>query len=193
MKNMLTLGVLAVVCFTAAGALSIYLQKSPVAEETKEPAAGKKKKDKEKDDDIPAVRTTPTVASEETAKLTAELRDQASRLRDRENRLKVKEQQVELILSDIRSEREALDRIRGQISVEMKLAADKSTDLDKKFTDLDEQRKLLAKGSTELAKTRTEYDKDERTNIAKMAALYDAMAPENAAKIPHLGSPQGLP
>ena len=106
-----------------------------------------------------------------------------ARIKERESKVEIRQKQIDLILMDIRSDREILDRLRNQIATELKLVSEKSGELDKKFAELDTERKQVAKSTSELGKGRLEIEKDERTNLVKMASLYDAMAPENAAKI----------
>ena len=183
MKTILTFGVMAVVLFSVAAGLSLYLN-APKIDESKD-ATKKKSKEKDADGeaDRPIVRAPVTSGADDAAKNAVLYQAQVAGLTEREVKLDARRKQVELVLQDIRSEREELSRVRQQLAAELKLVADKSAELDKKFTSLDEQRKLLAKGSADLSKGRTDYEKDERTNLTKMAALYDGMAPETAAKI----------
>lgn len=184
MKSILTLGVIAVVLFTAAAGLSTYLtmQKQTPTEEPKDTAAKRKPKDREPDDTA-AIRTSPQVGSENAERLGKELNDRLSRVKDRETRLDSRERQFETVLVDFRAEREAVERTRKLLADELKLLAAKSADLEKQALALEDLRKQISKGNTELVKSRVEVQKDESTNLVKVAALYDAMPPENAAKL----------
>lgn len=185
MKNIIVLGVVAVVLFSVSAGLSLFLN----TQKTDDTKTTEKEKEKEKkakptpDTEPPVVRPGVNSAAEDTSRLAAQLREQMGNVKERETKLETRNNQITLMLQDIRSEREVLDRLRQQISAELKLVSDKSADLDKKFAELESERKNLAKGNADLSRTRTEYEKDERTNLGKMALLYDSMAPENAAKI----------
>lgn len=184
MKNMILLGVVAIVLFSISAGISLFLNtsKTPV-EETKTADTGKKSKVGDLEGEKPLVRPSVNSGAEDTSKLANQLRDQLSSVKDREAKLDSRQKQVEIILQDIRAEREALDRLRQQVGNELKLVAEKSSELDKKYTDIENEKKNLVKGNADLSKTRIEIDKDERMNLTKMAGLYDTMAPENAAKI----------
>ncbi|WP_020468451.1 MotE family protein [Zavarzinella formosa] len=184
MKNVILLGVVAVVLFSVSAGLSLYLNTPKPTEEAKTTETPKKAKaPAEPESDRPIVRSATNMGADDTSKLAAQLREQLGTVRDREAKLETRQKQVELILQDIRAERDVLDRLRIQVGAELKLVGEKSGDLDKKFAELETERKKLAQGTADLSRTRTEYDKDERVNLGKMATLYDAMAPENAAKI----------
>lgn len=182
MKTILTLGVLAIVLFTAAAGLSTWLQMQKATDE-KEPAAKKKTREKDAEPDAPLIRPLPTLGAAEAEKSAREVQGAQTRLRDWENRLASRERQFEAVLLDFRAERDAVERTRKQLADELKLIAAKSADLDRKATDLDDQRKQLARGTADLTRNTTQIRQDEQANVVKVAGWYDAMPPENAAKL----------
>ena len=158
MKTILTFGVMAVVLFSVAAGLSLYLN-VPKTDEAKDSSA-KKKNNKDKDPDgeseKPIVRPTTNATAEEMAKQSAQFQLQQAGLKEREAKLLARQKQVEVVLQDIKSEREELERLRQQFSAELKLAADTTVDLEKKYAAFDDQRKSIAKGKAELATGRRE-------------------------------------
>ena len=90
---------------------------------------------------------------------------------------------LEVLLQDIRSEREVIDNLRKQVNLEMKLLSDKSAELDNKFARLDRERELTNKKIDEAQKRVIDITQNEEKNFLKLAEMYNAMPPENAAKI----------
>lgn len=187
MKNIIILGAVAVILFSLSAGLSIWLN-SPKA--TEEPKKEAKEKDKPKrnidetpDDGRPIVRPNPATNPDEATKLAAQLKEQQDALKVREARLEAKQKQLEIVLLDIRAERDQMEKLRRELSNELKLLTAKATELQKKASEIAEQQAALAKGNIELTKGRAEIEKEEAKNILKMASQFDSMAADSAATI----------
>ena len=184
MKNLLILGLVALLLFAVSAALSLWLNQSKEGEGADKKEAKKSAKESKADDDLrPSIRPNPTVGTEETAKLAATLREQLAANKEREARLDRRQAQIDLLLMDIRSEREALDALRKQVTVEMKMVGEKMNELDGRFVQLDKERAATNKKIEEAKKSVVDIAQNEDKNFVKMAEMYNAMAPESAAKI----------
>lgn len=166
MKSILQLAFLALVMFSVSAGLSIWLyqQKQPV--EKAESEKDTKKKDKEPEH--PAERTDAKHDQKPVVKPPVEAPKHVSETPAREARLEKRIEQVDLILLDLRSQRDVYEGLMKQLNAELKLAGNRVVDTDAKVADL-EKRKL-------------ELDSNERKNIERMATLYDSMTPEAAAQ-----------
>jgi flagellar motility protein MotE (MotC chaperone) len=83
--------------------------------------------------------------------------------------LRLRTEQVEIVLRDLQVERQVVENLLKQVNAEMKNASARSGELE-----------TLA---AELERKRLEFAAAEKQNINKMAGMYDAMPPENAAPI----------
>lgn len=186
MKNFLILGVLAVVLFSISAALSLWLNQSKQtvaeAEKAKTDKADKhgdekgddkhdktekkpptKKGDDKHDTKEPGHKTeTAPPGPEIGPKMIADNYAQQVRLERRAV-------QLELIMRDLQSQREAFEALLRQVTTELKTATAKAGELDNIAAELKKKEIDIATG--------------ERKNIEKMAAIYDQMSPESAAPI----------
>src|SRR4051812_21379845 len=112
MKNVLILGLFAMLLFSVSAALSMWMN-PPKAEEPPAAATAKAapkkttKKDadkaaagdgeKEPDPARPVFRPKSSVATEEAGRLTAQLREQQAAVKDRETRLDKRQSQIDLV------------------------------------------------------------------------------------------------
>lgn len=168
MKNFIILGLLALLLFSVSAALSLWLNQSGTSTDDKsgekDKDKGKKPGDKEKDKDkeAPEPRTSP-----KTDLGTGP--DSAAILRDQQDKIKLRSAQMELVLRDLQDARASTETLLRQVTAELKTATAKTGDLE-----------VLAK---QLEAKKLDYNAAERQNIIKMAAWYDAMAPESSAPI----------
>ena len=168
MKNLLFLGVIALLLFCLSAALSLWLNQTRQPQDTAEkekalPKADLSKVGEPKEKDAPdsknGAKTTPTTPPGPTADgLAAE----------RQEKLERKAVQVALVLQDLQAQREATDALLRQVAAELKVAS-KSTEIDA--------------AAAEAAKKKAELDVTAKSNYVKLAALYDAMTPEGGAKL----------
>jgi flagellar motility protein MotE (MotC chaperone) len=161
MKNFLILGLLALLLFSVSAALSLWLNQSrtapdPAAEKDKAAAKTRAPEGKDPPEPRPLPKVEPTP-------------DASALLTDREARLARRSAQVELVMRDIQSQREAVEATLRQVNAELKAAAARTGDLDAVAADL--RRKT------------TEYEGTEAKNIDLMAARLEPMPPESAAPI----------
>lgn len=175
MKNFIILGLVACLLFSLSAALSLWLNQSRQTIEAekqaeKDKAAAKNTsrnpEGKEPADPRPPVKPEPGPLP---------LPDPAAQggARDRAN-LERRAAQIELVVRDIQTQREAVDATLRQVMAELKTAttaaaAGRVAELDVVAAELEKQKQEMASS--------------ERKNIDKMAALYDVMAPESAAPI----------
>jgi flagellar motility protein MotE (MotC chaperone) len=203
MKKMLVLGVLALVLFGASATLSWYLKKSrdaaqvaglgelggsgdapakketnglhiaPAKQGTRESIASETR---------PAVRPPYDGQAESAAQLYLNLARQQEALRSREEQLATRQKNVDLIFSDIRSERGTLDELRKQVMTEVRLLDEKLAEFEQKAGDLAAKAQETDKASRALEDSRVKYGEQEEEKVKQLAGLFDAMAPENAAR-----------
>jgi flagellar motility protein MotE (MotC chaperone) len=184
MKTIVGLGVLAIVLFTAAAGLSTWLTMQKAANNETDQANKKKAREKDPaEPDAPIVRPTPIAGAEAAEKAVRDANLTYAKARELELRVAAREKQFEAVLADFRAERDAVERTRRQLADELKLIAAKNSEVEKKLADLDDQRKQLARGTAEFNRNTTQIRQDEQANLAKMATMFDAMSPENAAKL----------
>ena len=167
MKNLLFLGVIALLLFSLSAALSLWLNQSRQQQET----ADKDKPEK------PALKPGPTgdnpkdppAEPKPISKLPPSATGPDVTSLDQQSKLERKALQISLILQDVQAQREATDALLRQVTTELKTAA-KSPEPDPKLTD-------------DLKKRQAEDRANEIKNYEKLAAVYDAMTPEGAAPI----------
>lgn len=175
MKGLVQIGVVAVVLFSVSAALSVWLYQSrqPAAEPTDADKAGEKAGDKapKKQPDA-APKDEPKAKSPDAAPAVGPTPEAVAALRDREARLDRRAQQLEIVVADLKGEREAMDALLRQATAEVRAAAGRAAEVAVKAAPTDADRARLA-----------EAEAAEKKNIERLAALWDAMAPETAAPI----------
>lgn len=193
MKQFVILGVVASALFAISASLSLWLQQTKVTPTTEESGEkGKKGSEKKKEsgeEAPPLVRPLPQTGSEDVAKLAASLKEQLAQLKEREAKLDRRQAENEILLQDVRAERDSVDLLRKEVAKELKRVLDAMTDLDNKTARFDTERKAVdeqknaAQKQLETFKKQTvELSATEDKNLTKMGSMYDAMAPDAAAK-----------
>jgi flagellar motility protein MotE (MotC chaperone) len=169
MKNFLILGLLALLLFSVSAALSLWLNQ---AKQTDTASEKEKEKDKEK-----AVAKGPKESGDAPKPAGSKAEgppppgpeSSALVMRDRESKLALRAAQLDLVIRDLQSQRESTESALRQVMNELKNVSTETTRLD-----------ALAE---DLRKKKVEFEAGEKKNIEKIAAMYDAMAPEAAAPI----------
>ncbi len=162
MKNLLFLGVIALLLFSLSAALSLWLNQSRQQDTTEKdkaipkPAAPGGDLKTAPDPKVPA-KLTPIISGPDTAAL------------DQQAKLERKALQISMVLQDVQAQREATDALLKQVTAELKTAT-KNPEPDPKLT-------------ADLKKQQEESRANEKKNLEKLAAVYDAMTPEGAAPI----------
>lgn len=178
MKNLLFLGVVALLLFSLSAALSLWLNQArqdvtTQAEKDKE----SKELSKEPPKDSKLAQPKPGAAGDlqkEPEKLSIPKLPAPqpgtvdAGVLDQQAKLERKAVQISLVLADVQAQREATDALLKQVTAELKNAA-KAPEPEP--------------NAARLQKEREEALKNERTNLIKLAAVYDAMTPEGAAPI----------
>jgi flagellar motility protein MotE (MotC chaperone) len=171
MKNFLILGLLALLLFSISASLSLWLQQQ---KQTAESAEKEKEKDKEKvlakspKGGEPKETTEPRPSPKpEPPPGGAEAKSKS--LRDQEERIERRAAQVELVIRDIQTQREATESALHKVTNELKSVNTATTKLD-----------ALAE---DLRRRQVDFEAAEKKNVEKIAAMYDAMTPEASAPI----------
>jgi flagellar motility protein MotE (MotC chaperone) len=190
MKNVLILGLVALLLFSVSATLSVWLnqpkpQDEPAAAKAaprkparKDPEAAAAAAPAEGEKDAPAARPVfrpkANPATEEAGQLAAQLREQQAAVKDRETRLDRRQSQIDLVLQDIRAERLTVDKVRKQVAEELRLLVEKIAELEQK---------QAAKAPEPVKKPAEVDEAAERKNLDRMAVMYETMPAENAARI----------
>lgn len=124
-----------------------------------------------------------TPGTDDAVQLANTLRERLAAVRERESKLETRQNTLELLYQDIRGERAGIEGLRQQVSGELKSVDQKLAEVEKRFQKLLEERQKAAQDVASLEKNRVELESAEETNIRKMAAMYDTMEPESAARI----------
>ena len=170
MKNLLILALASLLLFSVAAGLSIWLQQSKApTEATKDKDDDKKKSAKEKPEPVDKEKP-PKDKSEVPETVTP---------KERETAFEKRQARVELILADMRTERDDFDKLSKTVAAETK-AAIAAADEDLRLADLKNAQKPNDPPKKPLVPF---VDPGEQKNIDKLAAMYDAMAPDAAAKL----------
>lgn len=179
MKNFAILGLTALLLFSVSAGISVWLQTSK-PEETADTGKKKKKASAEEKDEGKG-HTAPEAEQPKSAKagqdiLTPPGQAGGSRADEAEQRLETKLRRIEVVLADIRAEREALDQLTKRVLAEMKAAQTTLAEAEARAAEADKLQ--LAS-----AKTTAEAEAADRKNISQMATIYEAMPADNAARI----------
>ena len=170
MKNLLILALASLLLFSVAAGLSVWLQQSKApAEPTKDKDDEKKKSAKEKPEPVEKDKS-PKDKTEVPETVTP---------KERETAFEKRQARVELILADMRTERDDFDKLSKTVAAETK-AAIAAADEDLRLADLKNSQKPNDPPKKPLVPF---VDPGEQKNIDKLAAMYDAMAPDAAAKL----------
>ena len=170
MKNLLILALASLLLFSVAAGLSVWLQQSKApAEATKDKDDEKKKSAKEKPEPVEKDKS-PKDKTEVPETVTP---------KERETAFEKRQARVELILADMRTERDDFDKLSKTVAAETK-AAIAAADEDLRLADLKNSQKPNDPPKKPLVPF---VDPGEQKNIDKLAAMYDAMAPDAAAKL----------
>lgn len=172
MKGLLQLGMVAILLFSVSAALSIWLYQSRHPDTDTSPSSKSEKPDRKvKEPERRPDKEPETKAPAKTEVLPMSVTDSANAiaLRDREARLERRAAQIDLILRDLQTEREAVDALIKQVGLELKISNARSGEAEPK--------------TPELEKKKAEIEATEKKNIERIASMYDSMAPESAAPI----------
>lgn len=190
MKQVLIIGVLALVLFGVSAGVSWYLQQMKEASTKPDHENGSSAAPQPQPPHgsggpplRSVVKPTPDPRADETVLMANRLRSQEETLKKREQALTNRQKQVELIFKDIRDERAAIEELRKQLQEEVRAAGDKVEMIEQKSGALDQQRSETDKQMLELKKTMTDFEMTEQDRIKQLAAIYDSMAAESASKL----------
>ena len=172
MKNLFILALTSLLLFSVAAGLSVWLQQSKTTTEaTKDKDDEKKKSAKEKPE--PVEKDKPTKEKTDAP--------QSATPSERETASASQKQQARsmLILADMRSEREAFEALTKRYAAETR-AVLAEADEEVRLAELKNSQKPNDPPKKPLVPF---VDPGEQKNIDKLAAMYDAMAPDAAAKL----------
>ncbi|HLJ97707.1 MAG TPA: hypothetical protein VKU02_31385 [Gemmataceae bacterium] len=200
MWKLLSIGLTAVVLFAASAGVSWYLRYLREAkseqETTKkaeaEPTPPKRTpgsqasppREQPANPSMPAaVRPPYNPEAEGTVQIASKLKERLDSIHMQEEQLSSRQKNLELIFQDIRSERAGIDEKRRQVSTLLKAVEEKMAELDTKVGELKQKQQQNNREATELKKNISEYESVEKERIKQVAAMYDSMEPDSAAKI----------
>ncbi len=179
MKFLVQVGLVAVTLFSVSAALSVWLYQSRQPQPTEAADANKDKEDKtppkkgkDKEPERPAEKEPEGKKSPDGVTSPSALPGALDTLRDRESRLDRRAAQLEIVVSDLKSEREAVDALMRKAGEELKAAATRVAETA-----------VATKAPAEVERAKAEADAAEKKHIDTMVRLYEAMAPEVAAPI----------
>jgi flagellar motility protein MotE (MotC chaperone) len=185
-KMYLLYGLTATVLFALAATVSLMFLAPPnkSAEPSKSGSSKASEGKGSEGEAAPKLRPlVPTKASQEDmAQLLTSLRQRESALKEKEGYLGQRQQQMELVLQDVKSERGSMDDLRKQIKEELTEVTRKLEELNHGKDLAVEQHKQLEKARDDLGNKQREIDQNEEKNIKRLAALYESMSPEGAAR-----------
>jgi flagellar motility protein MotE (MotC chaperone) len=164
MKNLLFLGVVALLLFSISAALSLWLNQS-------KQSAADAEKDKEKDKVIAKNGGEPKENPEnkQPPKVAPPPKLDVNPAEQQEDRALRREQQKALVLKDVESQIDANETLLRQVSAELKNVTTKINEADAT--------------AAELLKKKTHVQPNDPKNMTKLAEIYEAMMPDNAATI----------
>lgn len=131
----------------------------------------------------PALRPPYNPEAEGTVQIASSLKERLDAVHAREEQLNSRQQNLDLIFQDLRSERTTIDEQRKQVTALLKAVEQKMADLDRKATELETKRQETTKEAKQLKKNISEYQDQEKDRIKQVASMYDTMEPASAAKI----------
>ena len=193
MKNIVIIGLVSLVLFSVSAALSVWLQSSgkqtAATADDKDHAKKKKGEGDHADDKGHGDEKEKGHADDKShaAKPTDkpnELKPLAAGAKDAEDRLELRRAQMQVILQDMRAQREEFDKLSKKVAAEMKetmLQADAG--LDARAAELSKAEQANAKTTADLKKSRVELEAEEQKNLEKISALTDQMPPDKAAEV----------
>jgi type IV secretory pathway VirB10-like protein len=172
MKNFLVLGLLALTLFSVSAALSIWLNQSKQPVEAEK---DKKDKDKEKDDKTAKNKGEPKEEPKPPGKIEPPLKgteDNLKTAQQTQDRAARRAEQIELVMRDLQTQREANEALLRSVSEELRRATD------------DISKASAAIAAADAAKPKNpEPELLDPKYLAKMATLLDAMEPAPAAAL----------
>jgi flagellar motility protein MotE (MotC chaperone) len=117
---------------------------------------------------------------EDTVKMATSLKEQRAQVREKEDQLTARQRQLELVIENIRSERKAIDDLREELDEVLREGEGR---LEGRLAEVEQKKAELEIKQQDIDGRVTEMTGSEKGNIKKMAALYDSMPADSAAKI----------
>lgn len=189
MKNLVLLGLTALVLFSVSAGLSVFLQQlgnkstTDATAEAKKDADTAKKPDPAQDEKKPAA-LKPDKPAADPVSASAAVREQADAVKDREARLEKRETRLEVVMADMRAEAAALENLTKQVIAEAKAVAVRQAETDARLTQLEQERTAVKTAAdTAAKKDRAEADAAEGKNLNRIGLLTENMPADTAAKV----------
>jgi flagellar motility protein MotE (MotC chaperone) len=197
MKNILVIALVSAVLFSVSAALSVWLQSSKTA------AASTDEKDKKKADDHKAGDDHKTAdahgdkpkadshgekpkadthAADDKEHKSADPKLPQTGPKDSTERVDLRRTQIEVVLRDLRAQREQYDKLSKQVVSEVKAALVQADASVADAAKAAEQKKTDAAKAVD-PKVAADIQADEKAKLTKIAALFDQIPPEKAAEI----------
>lgn len=188
MKNMIILGLVALLLFSVSAGLSAWLMPTKTTASNDETSPIKKitKKSESSDDKDHASKPSATDSHAKNEKsdhdsLGIDAKSKDGSLEIRDELLKTRQARFEVIQQDIRQERDALESLMKKVVAEMKLAQAVLAEVETKTAELEASKSAIVKAKAEIPKKSPESEADEKYSTQKTATMLDNMPAENAA------------
>jgi hypothetical protein len=177
MKNILIIAVISLALFSISAALSLWLQSNKkVDSETAEPKQQKKK--------------DPEATSEKTEKTPAVVADMPIQpktpdlgMKDRDDRTELRRLEMEVILQDMRVQREEFEKRSKQLTVELKALQAESEANDAQLKSVQQIEQKNKQKEVELDKKLGQVNKAESSSYVPVAGITDQMEPAKFAEM----------
>jgi hypothetical protein len=131
----------------------------------------------------PRAKPGSTPETEQLVQEMAKVREREENLRKQEQQLIARRKALEIIRDDIKSERDEMDKLRKQVSDQVKGAGDDLTAAEKRVKDLeakkDEEEKLLSDAKKRVYETEAVRDK----GVERVGGVFDTAEPAEVAAI----------
>jgi len=193
MRTIIILGVMAVVLFGAAWAVSSYLANSLDEKNKAHNEASANGGDTGKEKELPPLargndnasrsRSGSSADTEQLVQELAKLRERQEGVSRQEQQLTARRRALEIIKEDIRAEREEIDRVRQEVSEQLKGTGDEMAAVERRTIEL-EKKKLETEELIKDAK-RGIYDIDATRagGSKKVGGIFDTAEPSDAASM----------
>ena len=200
MKKLVVFGSIAMTLFGISAGISWYLQEAKLKQEQEAVAAAEGHEGMNADTNgknhgeamaehggsgsrpRASVKAPYVDGAQEAAQMANSYRERINSVKQREDLLNQRQKQLDMIIKDIRDERNALDELRKQIADELKAVEERMTAVEKKSSEIEQKKLKITDEAKEFESHLIELETMEHGQLKKTAELIGNMAPEQAAK-----------
>jgi flagellar motility protein MotE (MotC chaperone) len=193
MRTVIALGVMAIVLFgLAAGAtifLSHYLDEKNKAQHNETAGAADSGKEKEPPplartgEPAPRPRPGSNPDAEQLAQEFAKLRERQENVARQEQQLVRRQKNLDVIKEDIRGEREEIDKVRKELTEQVKGVGDDMAAAERRAADLERKKQETEELVKDAKRGVYEADQVRSGGIKRVGGIYDTAEPSDVARI----------